>query len=1076
MLQTEALGGARSVFLATHSPIQDFEVNGTRAAEVAARTESGLRDALAAPDTRHAFCVVEGEPGSGKSHLIRWMHLTWPFQEDLVLLIQRADGSLEGTLRQLRSALPPEHQHLLEHIARTQDITLAGRTRVFHTNLAHALRLDHFENPLPDRDWCAEWELATLLGTPALLDSWRAPERILTLLSGKKGDNPRDQELARFHLEDIAELEQLLRPLTLDSPRAVRFARRLRNEADSIRQIDPRKQADPAAQEKLREQYPWSTQLLDALNLRRNNAVQALLGISHQGLKELFMRLRGALGTRLVLLLEDITAWEGVDEQLVDVLVTDADTRQERDLCPMVSVVGVTPAYFRSAGFHANYRQRITHHVRLGQESESHAHQYQDVSSLRTPESQVSFAARYLQAVRVGTAELREWDPDQPVPNPCDDCDFREPCHAAFGVSHGVGLYPFTERAISTLFGALRDPEGQATYQTPRGMLQGVLAPTLMFADRLEAGEYPGRELEVAWIPEERRRPPPFARQVLEGQVADEGDRERLRRLIAYWGSDETSSRGLTRDETTNAVCYAGIQRAVYEAFRLPWLGGELPPPVPSEPEPPVPSPEPLGPGEPEPPPPELPVPPPGPPPPPPRPPPRPPTPRPVSSRELRELQGDIDRWRAGEKPRNPTRLNQLAYDIVRELPYRHLGVPEWLWQRLFTSSNVILAGTQAARVTHFVLPAESWVGDGLVAYSALKLGAEGLPPDEEESFQRRLASMVRRLKLAVAAHAAGRTPRLDDDRAWPIAATAAQLLLARAWLRGTVSPLASTWEQWRTTVRDELEAVSNPQERVDSWKDAVEKTRGSHSKLRELLRSWVTLSPGDKPSRGLIDACGVAHSLLEFTKKLQFSPFPDQTANTGAQLAELEILVRDTHEVSSRLPGIPRYEADRLKGRAAVIDQRLRGVSVRQHIQRLDKIISETARVLPEASAAGVQDWMNIKRRLDEQRLTAAEENNPARRIEDFIDQVNADKDPPAPPAALFAWTLKAPAWELALAYEALEKGESLVKSLLDYVNAFLTQGDPETLTLEDLHRFGQRIQKSANSMISTLEEQADG
>src|SRR3546814_5022615 len=87
-------------------------------------------------------------------------------------------------------------------------------------------------------------------------------------------------------------------------------------------------------------------QLLNALNARRNFAVQHILGISVDGLREMFTKLRKALlkeKRRLVLLLEDVTSWEGIDGQLMDSLVVDARTRN--DVCDMISVVGMTPVY-----------------------------------------------------------------------------------------------------------------------------------------------------------------------------------------------------------------------------------------------------------------------------------------------------------------------------------------------------------------------------------------------------------------------------------------------------------------------------------------------------------------------------------------------------------------------------------------------------------------------------------------------------------------------------------------------------------------------------------------------------------
>src|SRR5690606_6972993 len=69
-------------------------------------TESGLLETLSDSQRTHAFCVVQGDPGSGKSHLIRWLAVHWPKrQDDLVLLLQRADGSLQGALDQLRAAM-----------------------------------------------------------------------------------------------------------------------------------------------------------------------------------------------------------------------------------------------------------------------------------------------------------------------------------------------------------------------------------------------------------------------------------------------------------------------------------------------------------------------------------------------------------------------------------------------------------------------------------------------------------------------------------------------------------------------------------------------------------------------------------------------------------------------------------------------------------------------------------------------------------------------------------------------------------------------------------------------------------
>src|SRR3546814_3254321 len=111
---------------ATHTPIRDFELTGSQAGEIDGRDEQAFLLALSDPSRSHAFCVVQGEPGSGKSHLIRWLFVNWLQSDDIKLLLQRADGSLEGALRQLRERLPSEFQDLFDKLGRRHRATEQG--------------------------------------------------------------------------------------------------------------------------------------------------------------------------------------------------------------------------------------------------------------------------------------------------------------------------------------------------------------------------------------------------------------------------------------------------------------------------------------------------------------------------------------------------------------------------------------------------------------------------------------------------------------------------------------------------------------------------------------------------------------------------------------------------------------------------------------------------------------------------------------------------------------------------------------------------------------------------------------
>jgi hypothetical protein len=83
--------------------------------------------------------------------------------------------------------LPEEHQHLFEQIGRPQEQTLSGRAGLFLKTLAQSLRPNFFVNPPEDAEWCARFGLAELFDDSALVNQWKAPERIIELLFGKKG-------------------------------------------------------------------------------------------------------------------------------------------------------------------------------------------------------------------------------------------------------------------------------------------------------------------------------------------------------------------------------------------------------------------------------------------------------------------------------------------------------------------------------------------------------------------------------------------------------------------------------------------------------------------------------------------------------------------------------------------------------------------------------------------------------------------------------------------------------------------------------------------------------------------------
>lgn len=1054
VLRSVALANDEADFLAVHQPIRDFQVTTTTGRGLEPRDDALLFE-LSDPDTRHAFCVVEGEPGAGKSHLIRWLSVKWP-HDDLVMLVERADGSLTGTLKQLRDQLAPSYAHLFESLAQSVEASFEGRVRLFHSNLAHSLGRGFFEVPPADEAWCADWDLERLIGHPDVQSRWGGPGRILKVISGDNGR--RNSASASFDLFDIADLAAVQASADGLSPKALMLLRRLKRECDRF--APARSQGTSAAELELDEalDIPESRRLLMALNARRNFAVQNILGISVDGLREMFLKLRRELlaeGRRLVLLLEDVTSWEGIDGQLIDSLVVDA--RARTDVCDLVSVVGMTPLYLK--GIQGNYSGRISHVLRLGRPSATGG--FQQTIQLAASEAQAAFAARYLRAARLDQNALDAWfragaNPDQ-VPNACDACPRRPGCFAAFGDVDGIGLFPFNRNAISNMFALLEDPKATQSLQTPRGMIQGVLSPVLVYPDLVDAGSFPSPRIEDSeWMPARALQPSSFLRQVIDAVEPDATRRDQLRRVMALWS--DRSGRITVTETPDGARSVSGVAEGVFHAFGLPWLGEDLTPPL----SPPQPSPAPTPGAPPLPRAPAAPAPRPGP---GPVAPPRPARPAPGPTRpRATALIEQARRWGDGETIGNPTAWDDVLTGLMAEAQNLLHDPHPGLWERIFTRDTVKLAGSGRTDTRHFVIPREPWAVRGLEAYLTIHSG-EALQPTELESHRRAVARLLRRLASLASVQV---TRRLgQEDVAWRIPGALAQVLLARAWLRGAVSPLAPLDEQFQELLSQEQDARSLPEARVPSWSETVSTTNYWHEKLREILRRTLVMPLGDGVP--LMNGGAVAQSMAALRYSLSPDPVPtDADFPRGLEeLAKLIELVRATDAQLRQIPDRELRSQNQLRQRALTL---LRGTTLGHHLNRVDGAVEPIVNAFASAAPIQYAAYAQARSRVTDSGLTSEESPQWERLAAYLLD------DPPtfasdAEKAEKLAYVLKAPLADLRQMLEVLDKAEAVVAAAYAharaYVDAHQSQGD---LTI--VQSFGQRLTEAVQTLRDRLEE----
>lgn len=1066
MLRIEALGGDDTLFLATHTPIRGFGVAGAKRQDLAEPTEAALLDALADPRRAHAFCVVQGDPGSGKSHLIRWLNVHWPAEQDVVLLLQRADGSLQGALEQLKIALTvkwPEFAPLFENLdRRRQTAGIAGRAEIFQSTLGAMLKGSFFPERRDDADFCDKYDLSLLIQSLPVRQGWASPRRILELMDGKS--SARNSESAQFNLEDVLGLARVCGSVH-DSVASERFAGQLIVEADKIRGwLDAGETYDDIRTVHA-DKLPASLPLIRALNSRLNDAVQSVIGVTGEDLILLFRKVRSALKdrARLVLLLEDITAWQGLDNGLIDALVLDASTRS--DICPLISVVGVTPDYYDA--LQKNYRDRITHEVQLGQPGSS-----ADAVTMRESADRLAFVARYLNATRAGEANLLAWgptaiaDPHAMPPNPCLECVKRPACHKVFGSIDAMGLFPFTGDALDTLFHALKSDDKGQTHRTPRGLLQNVLGPTLRNPAMLDEGLYPGPDIETEKLDERAGLLSGPMRALIDATDQPPETIERLRRTFVYWGD---TSRSDTTIGTDGIVRLAGVPEPLFDAFQLPWLGDgdpvvptatkeddaapaepEVTPAAPEEaaPEPAVSFPiEPSTPTR-------LAL--------------SPATPltatstpstRPTATTKtrLQRLQGHVLEARTGKGAVKDAPLwNEVLFEILKQIDPVMLGIDRWTWATQFTANTVIVAGSSQARNYTFAVQRETWLYDGLEAYCALRGG--GQSETDQEYHRRRLAFMVRRLGALAKAHVARRTPALADGTRWDMVATATQVLVARAWLKGLVSPTATTAEQWRVVLTEEDNTATAPQSRTDPWQDALRNTDQQHRKLRPMLRDMVKLPQGDTGEFGITAGGSAARAIIRLQRRMTFLPFSEAAETTS--LLDDNGLRQTAAKMADYVRRIPAGEIKLLRDRSAEAETLLRGEGLAARLRRVDAAAKTVFPLIRELPADLERRWQETWERIQTELLRP----DFASALQRLIVTIAEPDEFPKEPAALLAWLVDQPAGDLRVALDALKQGESLCVTLNDRAAPYLRSAGAGA-ALKEIKDAGDRLETAADS-----------
>lgn len=532
---------ADAVFLAAHTPV---DLDHPKGAEIGS-AQAGERQVLEAlvgrlgDVERNTLVAVTGGSGSGKSHVVRWVHSHLP-QDDArfrVLYVPRAVQTLRELLRRIIDGLPG-----------VQGEELMGRVDAAISNVRPG---ELQERLVAEMKIALNWTLDDRASTDGETQDEAEAREDRNSMLGLRDDETGGRRDGLAELLDIAQFrEALLRPEgrlhRLVESYFEETSRRDENDEIFTREDLPlRARGIRAALTGRRDLAElWTViarQPEDALELLQEALKSALprtIGLRTAGgetLDSLFRASRKALraqGQDLVLIFEDLAQFGLVDGELYDQFVTQPGD----DMAALRVVFAVTDGAFDR--MERTVRTRVEHVFRV------------DGSALSDPES---FVGRYLNLVRVGREETQKqlrsaggsavdsaW-----MVNACDSreqgqpCRFRDTCHAAFGKVEveglgDVGLYPFNSSALRRAVARLGDTP------TPRDVLDDCISTNLMEADQhIAAGTYPHERTRQQFDFQIRTA----KQSLLDGNPSP--DPERTYRALVIWGDESPLDRGI---------------------------------------------------------------------------------------------------------------------------------------------------------------------------------------------------------------------------------------------------------------------------------------------------------------------------------------------------------------------------------------------------------------------------------------------------------------------------------------------------------------------------------------------------
>lgn len=543
VIRIDTVTSTQADFLATHVPVSNIHIKKKwdSKTEQIFSEEQVFNKYVLNSKNEHQFIIVIGSSGAGKSHLIRWfaarLEQSAPDNE-VVLFVRRSDNSLKGTIKQLLEL--PEvanipNKAVYDRLVRaTSTIDNKKLKDMIYQNFIVEIKNDESDEILSNNE---KKRLIALLQDEQfqtrLMREEGAIERIYQKVAENETGDNRDV-IALFDARDFYVDVDFCDDLITNG--AAKNAMKM---ADAILADDE-----------------MPVRLADYMNTLVNKVIQMCAGLEPGDFEQVFVEIRKEIkkqGKNLTLLIEDITAFTGVNVALLNVLTTEHTGMYEaQELCRISSIVGTTEKYF-NVNFMDNHKDRVTQFFSIP-------------NDVFGSDSQMlyEFVGRYLNAMSLNSSVLEIWAKDGAI---AKEYPIHKPEERAkwdsIEIEGGkeLDLFPFTKNAISNLYKCILQPD----YRTPRYLLRDVVERVVRnYLYKKES--FPEFTIEhidyvqMGWETQEYIR-----------QHVNESEVERVTRFVRIWG-DATATSYV--DDETNIEYVAGLQKGFFEDLGIPYFEG----------------------------------------------------------------------------------------------------------------------------------------------------------------------------------------------------------------------------------------------------------------------------------------------------------------------------------------------------------------------------------------------------------------------------------------------------------------------------------------------------------------------